>query len=104
MSAERRCVAEKEWIEHIARVVGWNGNIVTVDDKDLPDSIKLPHDWNYEMATDTNKIRKELGYREIVDETEALRRTIEWEQTCIATADRPNYSEVDALLERLENC
>ena len=29
---------------------------------------------------DSAKIRKELGYREVVSEDEALKRTIEWER------------------------
>jgi nucleoside-diphosphate-sugar epimerase len=37
-------------------------------------------DLRYPLTLDSTRIRTELGYAEIVPETDALRRTIAWEQ------------------------
>lgn len=37
-----------------------------------------PFDWRYAMATDTRRLRTELGFAEPVGHAEALRRTIAW--------------------------
>jgi hypothetical protein len=38
-------------------------------------------DLRYLLTLDSRRIRAELGYAEIVPETEALQRTIAWEQS-----------------------
>jgi len=68
-----------DFIREIGRAARWRGKIV-----ELPKGA-LPGPWDaYRMdqhvITDSSRIRRELGYRETVPRTEALRRTIEWER------------------------
>ena len=89
---------EREWIQEIGKVVGWRGDVVTLDDKELPAHLKQPYDWRYDLATDTRRIREELGYREPVPEQEAIEATLQWERSHVDEADRPDYAAEDAAL------
>lgn len=40
--------------------------------------------WENDLAGDTSKIRRELGYADVVGFEEGLRRTIEWEGQRVA--------------------
>jgi nucleoside-diphosphate-sugar epimerase len=55
---------ERAWVE----MLGGRVNIV----KESP----LPFDWRYDLVTDTNAIRRDLGYVERVSREEAIARTI----------------------------
>jgi nucleoside-diphosphate-sugar epimerase len=77
-------VTEREWVERIAGVAGWEGEIVAMPRAELPEDLRQPLDWRYHLWTDTTRFRSELPYVPPVSADEALRRTIEWE-----------YSELD---------
>lgn len=72
---------EREWVERIAGVAGWEGEIVEVPRDELPDDIRQPVDWRYDLWTDTTALRTELGYAPPVPLDEALRRTVRWERS-----------------------
>ena len=64
---------ETEWVAQIAKVHGWEGEIVPVD--------KEPqYNLRQDYVVDSSRIRAELGYTERTGADEALRRTIEWER------------------------
>ena len=65
--------SEREWVERIARVHGWDGKTVLV-------SKEQPYDLRQDYVVDSDRIRAELGYAEPTDADEALARTIEWER------------------------
>jgi nucleoside-diphosphate-sugar epimerase len=71
---------EREWVESIARVVGWTGSINVVSRERLPAHLAQPYDWSHHLAADTSRIRQELNYQEPVTLEEALRRTVRWER------------------------
>ena len=58
----------------VAATIGWNGRIVRAD---KPPGT-LPLHWDYHLVTDTDAIRRELGYRERVSRGDALAETIAW--------------------------
>ena len=70
---------EREWVEEIAKVIDWTGEVLQTPVEDLPQDRRQPFDFRYELMTDTTRIREELGYSEPVGRQEALRRTVEWE-------------------------
>jgi len=72
-------LTEGEWVRQIAESLGWGGEIVVIPDDELPEPLRQPYDFTQHMELDTSAIRSELGFRETVDESEGLRRTIEWE-------------------------
>ena len=71
---------EREWVEEIAKVIDWTGEVLQTSVEDLPRDRRQPFDFRYELMTDTTRIREELGYSEPVGRQEALRRTVEWER------------------------
>src|SRR5665213_1086402 len=74
--AEERSYAEREWIEVIGRVLDWRGEIIEVADQDLPPPFGI--DTRQEMSIDSSRIRKDLGYHEIVDCSRAREVAVKW--------------------------
>jgi nucleoside-diphosphate-sugar epimerase len=89
---------EREWVGQIAAAAGWSGEIVMVPARHLPDHLRPPFDFRYDLATDTGRIREELGYSEPVERQEALDRTVEWERGQRDGAAPPDYAAEDAAL------
>ncbi|MEM1041020.1 MAG: NAD-dependent epimerase/dehydratase family protein [Bacteroidota bacterium] len=88
---------EREWVGQIGAVAGWTGRIVTVPAERLPEPLRPPFDVRYGLATDTSRIREELGYAEPVGRREALKRTIAWERRHRDTLPL-DYASEDAVL------
>lgn len=72
-------ITEREWVEQIADVAGWDGDVVVRPRAELPDDLRQPLDWRYHLWTDSSKFHSELPHVPPVSCDEALRRTIEWE-------------------------
>jgi nucleoside-diphosphate-sugar epimerase len=72
---------QADWARTILTLMGVDSEIVLVEPEDggvLADRATAT-DLSYPLTLDSRRIREELGYREIVPEEQALRRTIEWE-------------------------
>lgn len=93
---------EREWVGQIAAVAGWSGEIVTVPAERLPEHLRPPFDSRYDLATDTTRIREEIGYAEPVERQDALERTVEWERAQQDRSAPPDYAAEDAVLLALE--
>jgi nucleoside-diphosphate-sugar epimerase len=68
------------WARRIAAAMGWAGDLRFVARsavRDAPRAALDALDLAYPMAIDSRKIRRELGYQEVVDPEVTLRRTIE---------------------------
>jgi nucleoside-diphosphate-sugar epimerase len=102
--ASREACTELEWISKIAVSVGWQGRVLAASSPLLPDYLREDaFDLRQDFVVDSSLIRRDLGYREVVGEAEALRRTIEWERANPPTSsvDRFDYEEEDGVLARL---
>ena len=75
--AEEHAFTEREWVERIAAVVGWHGEIVTLPADEMPPRPFSGLDWRQDLALDTGKIRGVLGYTEPVDPAEGVRHTVD---------------------------
>jgi nucleoside-diphosphate-sugar epimerase len=67
------------WAGRIAELIGWTGELRRVPREALPEPARRRFDaldLSYPMVTDSRRIRTELGYAEVTDAAEALRRTI----------------------------
>jgi nucleoside-diphosphate-sugar epimerase len=103
VASENACT-EAEWISTIAASVGWQGRVVAASSTHLPDYLREDgFDLRQDFVLDSSRIRRELGYREVVEEAEALRRTVEWERANPPTSsvDRFDYDAEDGALARL---
>lgn len=78
--AEADDATEAEWVRRIADAAGWYGEIVTLSDEQLPESLRLPYDTAQDWTLDSSAIRRDLGYAEITDPKEAMRKTVAWER------------------------
>ena len=96
--AETPTAAER--VRRLARVVGWEGDVVPVPASDLPEHLQVPGNWKYELATDTRSLRDDLDYEAPVGADEALRRTVEWERARRAKTNtpEPDYEAEDEVL------
>jgi nucleoside-diphosphate-sugar epimerase len=95
-------LTEAEWVKEIGRVIGWKGEVVALPSAQLPDSLRRDvFDFSQQYSVDSTRIRKELGYTEILPFDEALQRTIEWERAnppAKIDPDAFNYASEDAAL------
>lgn len=77
---ERSTPTWEERLVEWGRIAGWEGRVVPVPAGELPENQRLPLDLRHHLATDTSRIRAELGYREVVPYEEGIARTIAWER------------------------
>lgn len=70
-------VAER--IEQLARVTSWPGKVVIVPGERLPASMRATGNMAQQIVVASSRIRQELGYSERLDQVEAFRRTVSWE-------------------------
>lgn len=78
---EPDAMTEREWVEAIGRAVGWDGEVVVLDEQDMPRHLKAESNFAQSLIADTSRIRAELNYEEIIGTDDAIRRTVEWERT-----------------------
>ena len=85
----------------LARAGGWTGEVVRLPAERLPDHLRTPLRYEVDLAVDSSRIRRELGYAEGVADDEALRRTVEWERGAAAAVDPAayDYAAEDAALQ-----
>jgi nucleoside-diphosphate-sugar epimerase len=78
--AEKEAFSEAEWVRTIGSAVHWNGAVIALSNYALPAHLRVPYRNEQHWEMDSARIRKELGYKEPVDFTTALERTIAWER------------------------
>jgi nucleoside-diphosphate-sugar epimerase len=77
--AEEQHYTEFEWAARLARAMNYGGKLLTAPTDRLPKSLQADIDSRQQMIADSSRIRRELGYAEVVPEDVALERTIKWE-------------------------
>jgi nucleoside-diphosphate-sugar epimerase len=92
-------------VKAIASIVGWQGKIVILTKSQMPDTWKFEANLDQHLITDSTRIRTELGYTEIIERHEALKRTIAWSRKHppekipeIGQAELLDYQDEDAIL------
>lgn len=92
------------WAALIGRVMQWDGDIHLVPAPELPDYMQTGYTYTQHLLLDTEKIRRELGYYELVSEEEAIQRTIEWQidnPPGDTAPDKFDYEAEDGVINRL---
>ena len=69
-----------EWVELIGKEAGWTGKVVVLPVERFPKGLLPDLDFRHDLVPSTQRIRRELGYEELVSRDEAMRRTIAWER------------------------
>ncbi len=102
---EKQTCSEANWINAIGAAAGWSGEIITVPEDRVPEPLRPDFNTAQHLVVDTSRIRKELGYTELVSRDGALRRTVAWERTHPPAEVDPqafNYAAEDILLAKLK--
>jgi nucleoside-diphosphate-sugar epimerase len=98
---ESEALTEADWVRSVGRAAGWNGEIVAVPKDILPKHLAEGYDYRHNLAADTRRIRKELGYFETVSREDALEQTVLWERNNPPRnidAEKFDYAAEDAAL------
>jgi nucleoside-diphosphate-sugar epimerase len=77
---EAEAFSELEWAQKIASATGWKGEFVVLPADKTPQHLRWPYNTAQHLVVSSARIREELGYREVVPQAEAFKRTIEWER------------------------
>lgn len=72
--------SELDWARKIAAATHWSGEFVVLPHDRTPKHLLLPGNTAQHLVVSSERIRKELGYQELLPREEAIRRTIAWEQ------------------------
>ncbi len=78
--AEPFAFSEYEWTKRVCDAAGWNGSIAILSSSRVPSHLRFPGNTQQHAVADTSRIRREIGYTEIVSIDETIVRTIEWER------------------------
>ncbi len=101
--AELRAWSEKQWAAKIAQNVGWTGRIVELPKDLMPPHLQIPYKSEQHWEMSSRRIRDELGFKEPVEESTCLARTMEWERANPPAFDPQqfDYGAEDGALARL---
>ena len=77
---EPESFGELERARQIAAATGWPGDFVVLPHERTPKHLLWPGNTAQHVVASSERIRQELGYRELLPRDEAIRRTIEWER------------------------
>ncbi|MGZ3678150.1 MAG: NAD-dependent epimerase/dehydratase family protein [Ktedonobacterales bacterium] len=103
---EPNAYSEYEWVERVARLMCWFGQIRVLPSDQLPAPLRLQLDGRQPIILDSTRIRQELGYTELVTEQDALLQSIAWElQQPLETTTYPEtttYEDEDRVISSLE--
>lgn len=77
---EPHAFTELEWAKKIAAATGWPGEFIVLPRDKTPKHLLWPYNTAQHMVVSSERIRQELGYREVTPEAEAFARTIRWER------------------------
>ena len=89
--AEPIAMTETEFVSRIGRACGWDGDIIEIADEDLPEHLQYSVDFSQDWEVDTQRIRDELGYEEIVNLDEAYHLAVTWQRENAPEIEPKNY-------------
>jgi len=73
-------LTELEWQRKIVAQTNWSGRFVLLPSQRAPKHLLAPGNPAQHLVANSERIRKELGYTELLATDEAICRTIAWEQ------------------------
>jgi nucleoside-diphosphate-sugar epimerase len=101
---EAESFGELDWAHKIAAAIQWGGEFVVLPHDRTPKHLLWPGNTAQHVVASSERIRKELGYRELLPRDEAIRRTIEWERANppAAAPAQFDYAAEDAALAQFK--
>jgi nucleoside-diphosphate-sugar epimerase len=89
-----------QWIEKIGSVIGWDGQVIILENDHLPDHLQPGFNTDQLMVADCSLIHSVLDLEETVPIDEAIRRTYAWDSEnppINLDLTKFNYKEEDRL-------
>ena len=86
-------LTELEWQKRIAAQTEWHGRFVLLPNQQTPKHLLMPGNASQHMVATSERIRRELAYKEPFPMDESIRRTIAWEQANPPTG--PSFHQFD---------
>jgi nucleoside-diphosphate-sugar epimerase len=74
--AEANTLTELEWAHLVAEELSWDGEFVELPRDRAPKHLIHAGNWAQHWVASSDRIRRELGYREVFTRSEAIRRTV----------------------------
>jgi nucleoside-diphosphate-sugar epimerase len=71
-------LSQKEWVEQIAEIAGWTGEIMTIPDEQLSDPLRPPYNFAQNWTIDATRFRSAMEFKEGITLEESLRKTVAW--------------------------
>jgi nucleoside-diphosphate-sugar epimerase len=101
---EAESFGELDWARKIAAALGWPGEFVVLSHESTPRHLLSLGNTAQHLVATSERIRKELGYHELLPREEAIRRTIEWERANppAAPAAQFDYEAEDQALAKFK--
>jgi len=101
---EAESFGELDWAQKIAATTNWTGEFVVLPHDQTPKHLLWPGNTAQHVVASSDRIRKELGYRELLPREEALRRTIAWERANppVTPVAQFHYDAEDAALAQFK--
>ena len=72
--------SELEWAKKVASIAGWRGSFVVLPHDKTPKHLLLPGNTAQHVVLSSDRVRSELGCRELIPLDEAIAQTITWER------------------------
>jgi nucleoside-diphosphate-sugar epimerase len=92
---EAESFSELDWTRKIAAATGWDGQFVVLPHEQAPKHLHWPGNTEQHLVASSERIRKELGYRELLPREESIRRTINWERANAPAQSISQYYEAE---------
>ena len=69
-----------DWARLVASHLRWTGEFVVAPSGQMPTRLRdsRPDVWDHHLVSETSRIRRELGYREVVGREDGLARALAW--------------------------
>jgi len=93
---EEPSFSELDWQKRVAGQTTWAGRFVVLPRQKTPKHLLMPGNASQHLVANSERIRRELGFEELVTTDEAIRRTIVWEQANPPTGASFHQFDYDA--------
>jgi nucleoside-diphosphate-sugar epimerase len=101
---ENESFGELDWARKIAAATNWTGEFIVLPHDRTPKHLLWPGNTAQHLVASSDRVRKELGYRELLARDEGIRRTIAWERANPPAAPTAqfDYEAEDAALAQFK--
>lgn len=77
--ADETTLTEHDFVKKVIEAGGFPARVEVLPDIEIPAKERYPGDARYHLVVDSSKIRRELGYRDMVPLEQGIEATVKWE-------------------------